>query len=950
MPPFQLPFRAGSTAMAELISTLNWSLHPLGMPTDWPPALATAVQTILSTRHPAVVLWGPQCYCVYNDGYAQLLGTDKHPSILGLPGAQAWPEAWSIVGPQIHAVLAGGPSTWYENAPVAMQRDGQMVEAYWTYSHSPIYDETAPGGVGGVLALCQDTTAHVRMHRQLEASNSRWARLFTDAPAFIAVLEGPEHRYQFVNKAYERFTGRTDFIGKRVAEALPETVSHGYVNLLDEVYRSGQPAKNVNSEFIASSPRAPASCQFFDFVFQPMTDDAGRTAGILVLGIDVTERKTAQARLDLSEERLRLAIEAGDIGLWDVDPRHHTMYWPPRVQRLFGIMREREVTLDDFYRGLHPDDRTTTQAAFEAALDPARRALYDVEYRTIGLDDGIVRWVAARGRGVFNEAGECIRGIGVALDITERKAREAQLRELALTLERRVSQSLAERKILADIVDGTAAMVHILDMDFNWLAVNPAGADEFRRAYGVHARVGDNMLAVLADQPQHQQEVRAMWSRALAGERFVEIAPFGDVHQQRRHYEVHFDVLRDEHGAQIGAYQFVYDVTDRLHEQERLALAEAAVRQSQKMDAIGQLTGGIAHDFNNLLQAISANLELIRRLARGDERIATHAGKGLEVTRRAARLTSQLLTFSRRQALETRPVPVCEVLTNLEDLLRTTFGPAVEVRIEVPPQPLWLMGDRTQLETAILNLAINARDAMGSGGTFMLSARAVREPGGQSGLPPGDYVQLAAQDTGCGMPPEVAAKAFEPFFTTKDVGSGTGLGLSQVYGLATGLGGVARLNSQPGKGTRVLLTLPACEAPAPEAPGTEPVAAPAARAASILVVDDEEAVRQVVAESLQACGYEVLQAANGHAALTVLDSVDVDAVLVDFAMPGMSGAAVAKEAMSRRPELPISLMSGYADSSAIQQAVGEGVGMLRKPFTLDELESCVQALLKRPTR
>ncbi|MFN6993941.1 MAG: PAS domain-containing protein [Aquincola tertiaricarbonis] len=942
-----LKFLQAAGEMAECIRGHDWSRHPLGPPAQWPPALQQALRSMLATRHPALVLWGPASFCFYNDGYRDLVGPDRHPSVLGLPGAQAWPESWPRIGAQVQTVLAGGPSTWHENEPVPLLRDGRVQESFWTYSHTPLFDDQAPHGVGGVLVLCANTTAAVQSQQRLAAANSHWARLFENAPAFIAILKGPEHVYEFVNQRYMTFTGRSQFVGRKLADALPETVAQGYARILDEVYATGVAATAHGSEFRASSPDAPHQQQFFDFVFQPIADEHGRTAGIMVMGIDVTSHKRAEAELELSEERLRLAIEAGDIGLWDVDPRSHTLYWPPRVQRLFGITTERPVTLHDFHAGLHPDDRQATLEAFDSAMDPARRSVYDVEYRTVGLDDGVLRWVAARGRGFFNEQGECIRGIGVALDITERKRRESQLHELAATLQQRVSQSLAERKLLADIVDGTAAMVHILDMDFNWLAVNPAGAREFRRAYDVDARVGDNMLAVLSHQPEHQQEVRTMWSRALAGERFTEIAPFGDVNRHRRYYEVHFDALRDEQGRQIGAYQFVYDVTERLHEQERLALAESAVRQSQKMDAIGQLTGGIAHDFNNLLQAISANLELIRRVGRADERVVNYAGKGIEVTRRAARLTSQLLTFSRRQALETRPVPVCDVLLRMHDLLRTTFGPTVALSVDVPAQPLWVMGDRTQLETAVLNLAINARDAMREGGRFQLSVRPVQEPGAGSGLPPGAYVELRAADTGCGMPPEVAAKAFDPFFTTKEVGSGTGLGLSQVYGLATGLGGAARLDSAPARGTTVVLTLPACEPPSDDAADAQADLPPVRRAATLLVVDDEEAVRQVVAESLEAAGYVVLQAGNGHEALALLDSHAVDAALVDFAMPGMSGAVVAREAMAKRPDLPVSLMSGYSDSSAIQQAVGAGVGMLRKPFTLDELEACIGALLQR---
>ena len=305
-----------------------------------------------------------------------------------------------------------------------------------------------------------------------------------------------------------------------------------------------------------------------------------------------------------SEEQLRLATEAAEIGLWDLDMTSNTLYWPARVRAMFGISAQVPVSMTDFYGGLHPEDSAHTTAAFTAALDPVRRALYDVEYRTVGKEDGVTRWVAAKGRGIFRED-QCVRIIGTAIDITTRKAAEAELRELNERLEQRVAEALAERKLLVDIVESTDARVMVLSRDFRILAINRATADDFEQLYGVRPKVGDHLVNLLSDRPAHQSEVHKYWSRALAGEEFTAIDAFGDPGRDQRYYEMKFNVLRDRDGVQTGAFQFVYDVTARIRDQARLAEAEKHIRHTQKIDAIGQLTGGVAHDFNNLLMVIS---------------------------------------------------------------------------------------------------------------------------------------------------------------------------------------------------------------------------------------------------------------------------------------------------------------------------------------------------------
>ena len=343
------------------------------------------------------------------------------------------------------------------------------------------------------------------------------------------------------------------------------------------------------------------------------------------------------------------------------------------------------------------------------------------------------------------------------------------------------------------------------------------------------------------------------------------------------------------------------------------------------MEAIGQLTGGVAHDFNNILQAVRGNLELIRRKPTDPEKVLHFSEKAIEGTRRGSNLTAQLLTFSREQSPELRPLSVAKLFRGLEDLLRTSLGPTHQLALEMPEDALCVVADKTQLEMALLNTAVNARDAMPDGGVFQLSAQA-RGVGDDVELVPGDYVDVVARDTGLGMTPEVLARAFDPFFTTKAVGKGSGLGLSQVYGMTRRAGGNTRLESHPGSGTSVILTLRRSDASELElAPETKPPSESGLRhSTTVLVVDDDGDVRQVLVDALAGLGYSVLEASGGLAAIDVLTKNRVEAVIVDFAMPGMNGAELALKVRKMDDSLPIMMVSGYSDSAAITAAVGRG--------------------------
>jgi len=378
---------------------------------------------------------------------------------------------------------------------------------------------------------------------------------------------------------------------------------------------------------------------------------------------------------------------------------------------------------------------------------------------------------------------------------------------------------------------------------------------------------------------------------------------------------------------------------------EERAKAEEALRQSQKMEAIGQLTGGIAHDFNNLLQAVHGALDLIRRKPGDEVRVRRWAEGGLQAAERGAKLTGQLLAFSRFQRLELRPLIVGDLLLNLRDLLTRTLGPTVTLDFDLDTTRIPILADPTQLELAVLNLAINARDAMPEGGRLTIATRP-RTIIGDPELDAGDYLELAVADTGSGMSPEVIARAFDPFFTTKGVGKGTGLGLSQVYGIARQAGGSVRIESEIGVGSKVILVLRQVEAVvAPQEIHATATPSAASGDLTVLVIDDDPDVRRFLCASLDGLGYRVVESADGAEGLVLLDAERPDLLLVDFAMPGMNGAEVATAARARRPDLAIIVASGYADTDALDAAIIGPARMLHKPFSLAELAQAVDAAL-----
>jgi len=646
------------------------------------------------------------------------------------------------------------------------------------------------------------------------------------------------------------------------------------------------------------------------------------------------ERVGATAELRESEARFRLTADAVPQIVWITDAAGRTEFFNRQWSDYTGVPYEPTTAAEVAANHIHPDDAEATVAAF----DEARRTgtTFLVEHR-IRSRTGEYRWFMVRGEPHRDsQTDEVVRWFGASVDIHDRKLVEAQLRELNATLEARVAAALAERRVLADVIDGTDIFVQVADRDYNWLAINRAAADEFARIFGVRRpKAGDNMLAMLDHRPDDRQAVEAVWSRALGGEEFVEVDEFGNPSLDRRYYEMRFRTLRDGEGRAVGAYQFVSDVTDRLREQNSLKEAQEALRQSQKMEAMGQLTGGVAHDFNNLLTPIVGSLDLLQRKGLGGERERRLIEGALQSAERAKTLVQRLLAFARRQPLQPVAVDVGRLVAGLADLVASTSGPQVKVLIDTAPELPAARTDPHQLEMAILNLAVNARDAMPDGGTLTIAAKpavvGVSEP---ANLPPGRYVRLSVADTGTGMDVDTLRRAVEPFFSTKGVGKGTGLGLSMVHGLAAQLGGALDIRSRPGLGTRVDLWLPATNEAAAQVGQEEKAVDGPATAGTALLVDDEELVRASTADMLVDLGYAVVEAGSAEDALRLVDGGQCfDLLVTDHLMPGMTGTELARRLRAYRPNASVLLVSGYAEVDG----VAPDLPRLTKPFRQADL-------------
>ncbi len=899
----------GDSEMAGLMQRHDWASTSLGLPETWPESLKLALRILLTSRFDMWMGWGPEINFFYNDAYRHTLGV-KHPSALGRPMPQVWSEVWEAVRDRVETVYEQGLSTWDRDLLLILERAGYPEETYHTFSYSPLLDNE--GRVAGLFCAVAEETDRVISERRLASLQE-----------LAAALNGVDER---------------DGLFRAVASTLGNNLHDLPFSL---VYLFDQ------------SEVAHLAC----------ASGIDRTHPFARARVGLRERGEWQLERLLAGEQFELEIAEGGPelpgGAWQRAPVKIAITPIPAQGngRPVGFL--------------------------VVGLNPYRS--HDTDYPGfIGLLAGQIASTLAS---VDAYQAERLRTQTLTEIVRMRKQAAEALRRANAGLIAEVEQRTAERDRLHKLFQQAPSFICVLrGPEHVFELTNEA----YVQLIGHPVAPGQTVREALPE-IEGQGFFERLDEVYRTGKPYVgRNAPILLQRQggttEKRYLHFIFQPILDVDGSVSGIFVEGNDLTEQINAEEALkrlnetleakvaertdALAQAlrelqrevaeretiqeALRQAQKMEAVGQLTGGIAHDFNNLLTGILGSLDLMQR------RIASGRQQGLEryidmatgAANRAAALTSRLLAFSRRQPLAPRPVDANQLVASIQDLLLRSIGEAIALELHTA-RDLWQTRcDSNQLESALLNLAINARDAMPQGGRLTIETRNAlfNEPPGLEGqnMQPGHYVCISVADTGTGMPHEVVERAFEPFFTTKPLGQGTGLGLSMVYGFARQSEGWARIESNPGQGTRVSLYLPRYLGPTPTPTAPEETQ-PGNNASGdvVLVVEDEAAVRELVVEVLHDLGCSTLEAVDGPSGLRIIESGQaLDLLITDIGLPGFDGRRLAEQARALRPELRILFVTGYAENATSAGGfLEDGMDLLTKPFGLSDLAEKIREML-----
>jgi len=916
-------FLASGGQVGALILSHHWKDSPLGCPVQWPVELKTLISVMLNAGQPMFVTWGTTRTLLYNDAFIEIVG-DKHPASLGEPFHEVFAEAWETVAPLFQEVSEGRAVHMDDITVVLEGRNRPTSEAHFVFSYTPVRD--ASGTVEGLFCACTETTEQVFAQRRLEAERQRQRRLLQQMPGFVALLSGPDHIYQYVNDAYVRIAGPRDFIGRSVRDVFPELHDQGFFERLDEVFSTGK-AFTLSSAPIrlAGEDRE----RNIDLVYEPIRDDAGRVSGVFVGGYDVTEVHRAAESLRESEAYIRLLLASTSEGFYAMDCEGATTLCNFAFLKMLGFDSESQVLgqkLHEVIHHSHPNGEFYSRAECPicrcASEGKAAHVTDEIFFRSDGSSLPVEYWVHP-----IIRKGRLDGAICTFIDVTEQRRTEAALLDLNETLERRVEERTRERDRAwnnsqdLQIVLGSdgifraanSAWTRVLD----WTPEEVVGRHYLDFVHPDDHAIGEGALSKIS--VENLTTIESRFRHKDGSYRWVSWATAPE------------DDLIYASGRHITA------------EKEAAAALEAAqsqLRHSQKLEAVGQLTGGVAHDFNNLLTIICGSVEMLSRPQLPEQRRPRYVEAIADAAGRAAKLTGQLLAFARRQALKPEVFDVVKSVVAVTNIVRTLTGSRIVLTLRLPDEPCWVCADPSQFDTALLNLAVNARDAMGGGGELVIQVRNVTQmpPLRGQAMMTGEFVAVTMVDNGAGIPADNLEEIFEPFFTTKSVGHGTGLGLSQVFGFTKQSGGEIQVQSEVGKGATFNLYLPRVEGePSTDEAVADPRPVSEETHLTVLIVEDNEEVGVFARQTLQELGYDSRLTANAREALDVLveDSARFDVVFSDVVMPGMSGIELGQEIRRLYPDLPVVLTSGY--SHVLAQDGTHGFELLHKPYSMAEL-------------
>lgn len=953
---------------------------PLGPPEAWPDELTSAMRMIEEAAVQIVLFWGPDYVALYNDTYAPTIGT-KHPDAFGRPARLYWAELWHDLKPLLDDVRISGKVVSAKDRPFYIERHGRPEMVTFDISYSPI--RGGDGSVAGVLCIVNETTSARAYQQRLLESEERFRNMADSAPVMMWVVD--ETGYcNYLNRRWYEFTGQTPEIGE----------GYGWLDAThpDDRQRSEEAFLTALQNRAAFRleyrlRRADGVYRWAIDAAEPRFSTDGAFLGYIGSVLDIDERHEAERLLGESRTALAAITHSIDQMIWTTRPDGYHDFYNDRWYEFTGVQPGSTdgAGWNDIF---HPDDRARAWEVWTRCLET--KAPYEIEYR-LRHHSGEYRWVLGRAKAAVNAQGDVIRWYGTCTDIHDLKTQELRraalidLQEKLRLIEDPAEAAFESAKMLGEVLQADRVGYGLIDEQNETVFVaRDWTSDRAPSSVGIHnlreygsfvddlksgkvvtfadASVDDRLsdhagqyvelaaIGIVNIPILEQGRLVAMLFLHSASPRNwteTEIEFIGDVAERTRQTVERRRVEQDLRTLASSLEEQVLERTMALRQSDEM------LRQSQKMEAIGQLTGGIAHDFNNNLAVVVSGLNLIqRRLDRGQtaglDMLISGAKEGAQ---RAATLTQRLLAFARRQPLSPEAIDGNRMIAGMNELLARTLGEAIEVET-VLSAGLWkTWADAGQLENTLLNLAVNARDAMPDGGRLTIetgNAHVDEAYAGVHDITPGQYVLVAVTDTGTGMSDDVLRRAFDPFFTTKEVGKGTGLGLSQVFGFVRQTDGHVKIYSELGVGTTLKIYLPRYYGgDAMRAPSKTTDDVPMGHGEHVLLVEDDDRVRALTETALTDLGYRVTSAPNGPTALALVKGgIAVDLLFTDIIMPGMTGRKLADAVLQLIPHLPVIYATGYTQNAVVHNGILDpGTNFLQKPYSLSQLAQKLREVL-----